>query len=167
MKAEIESSKTILKTLTADDTNDLMNIYGDPDTMEFGSDPVFTSQDMVEQLLKSIADFEKNGFSYEWGIVEKETQRVIGTCGLHSFTPCRTRCEVGCLLNSDYWRLGYMSDALTALFSHAASIDITELVADIDSKNTRSIGLFTKLGFIRQPSSYLYILPLRHAMRDK
>ncbi|RXJ74656.1 GNAT family N-acetyltransferase [Veronia nyctiphanis] len=147
MKANIYAERVFLRQLTADDTDDLMKTYGNPLTMEFGSDPVFTSTAMVSQLLKSMENFAQNHASYEWGIVTQDTGEVIGTCGFHSFSPCRTECEVGCLLNSEFWRQGYMSEALSVLFSHAKSLGVERLFASIDPNNYRSIGLFCKLGF--------------------
>ncbi len=40
-----------------------------------------------------------------------------------------------------------MSEALSLLFSHAKSLGIEKLYADIDEGNFRSQALFNKLGF--------------------
>ncbi|HCG9641715.1 TPA: GNAT family N-acetyltransferase, partial [Vibrio parahaemolyticus] len=103
-------------------SDDLFEIYGDIQTMEFASDPVFTSKDMIVQMLESVVRLEKSGESLEWAIMDQATNKVIGTCGLHSFSDNGDSCEVGCLLNSSYWRQGYMSEALSLLFSHAKSL---------------------------------------------
>ncbi|WP_274000462.1 GNAT family N-acetyltransferase, partial [Vibrio parahaemolyticus] len=129
------------------DSDDLFEIYGDIQTMEFASDPVFTSKDMIVQMLESVVRLEKSGESLEWAIMDQATNKVIGTCGLHSFSDNGDSCEVGCLLNSSYWRQGYMSEALSLLFSHAKSLGIERLYADIDEGNFRSQALFNKLGF--------------------
>ena len=81
---------------------DLFEIYGDIQTMEFASDPVFTSKDLIVQMLESVVQLEKSGESLEWAILEQSTNKVIGTCGLHSFSYCGHSCEIGCLLNSSY-----------------------------------------------------------------
>ncbi|OOF02124.1 N-acetyltransferase [Salinivibrio sp. MA427] len=115
--------------------------------MEFASDPVFTSKDMIVQMLKNVVRLEKLGESLEWAVMDQATNKVIGTCGLHSFSDNGDSCEVGCLLNSSYWRKGYMYEALILLFSHAKSLGIEKLYADIDEGNFRSQALFNKLGF--------------------
>ncbi|WP_367844802.1 GNAT family N-acetyltransferase, partial [Vibrio parahaemolyticus] len=99
------------------------------------------------QMLESVVQLEKSGESLEWTVLEQSTNKVIGTCGLHSFSDCGHSCEVGCLLNSSYWRQGYMFEALSLLFSHAKSVGIEKLYADIDEGNFRSKALFEKLGF--------------------
>ncbi|HGS5699313.1 TPA: GNAT family N-acetyltransferase, partial [Vibrio parahaemolyticus] len=94
------------------------------------------------------------GESLEWAVLEQSTNKVIGTCGLHSFSDCGHSCEVGCLLNSSYWRQGYMFEALSLLFSHAKSVGIEKLYADIDEGNFRSKALFEKLGFKAQNGQF-------------
>ncbi|HCH5091166.1 TPA: GNAT family N-acetyltransferase [Vibrio parahaemolyticus] len=140
--------------MKTDDSDDLFEIYGDIQTMEFASDPVFTSKDMIVQMLESVVRLEKSGESLEWAVIEQTTNKVIGTCGLHSFSDSGDSCEVGCLLNSSYWRQGYMSEALSLLFSHAKSLGIEKLYADIDEGNFRSQALFNKLGFKAQNGQF-------------
>lgn len=147
MKPDLQGNRIVLRTIQTNDSEDLFEIYGDMQTMEFASDPVFTSKDMIVQMLDSVVRLEKSGESLEWAIMEQTTNKVIGTCGLHSFSDNGDSCEVGCLLNSSYWRQGYMSEALSLLFSHAKSLGIEKLSADIDEGNFRSKALFNKLGF--------------------
>ncbi|HCE2128630.1 TPA: GNAT family N-acetyltransferase, partial [Vibrio parahaemolyticus] len=130
MKPDLHGSRIVLRSIQTNDSDDLFEIYGDIQTMEFASDPVFTSKDMIVQLLESVVRLEKSGESLEWAIMEQATNKVIGTCGLHSFSDNGDSCEVGCLLNSSYWRQGYMSEALSLLFSHAKSLGIERLYAD-------------------------------------
>ncbi|MBE4111833.1 GNAT family N-acetyltransferase [Vibrio parahaemolyticus] len=154
MKPDLHGSRVVLRSIQTDDSDDLFEIYGDIQTMEFASDPVFTSKDMIVQMLESVVRLEKSGESLEWAVIEQTTNKVIGTCGLHSFSDSGDSCEVGCLLNSSYWRQGYMSEALSLLFSHAKSLGIEKLYADIDEGNFRSQALFNKLGFKDQNGQF-------------
>ncbi|WP_116645283.1 GNAT family N-acetyltransferase [Salinivibrio sp. HTSP] len=147
MKPDLHGSRIVLRSTQTNDSDDLFEIYSDIQTMEFASDPAFTSKDMIVQMIESIVRLEKSGESLEWAVMDKATNKVIGTCGLHGFSDNGNSCEVGCLLNSSYWRQGYMSEALSLLFSHARSLGIKELYADIDEGNFRSQALFNKLDF--------------------
>ncbi|GHG00746.1 GNAT family N-acetyltransferase [Thalassotalea marina] len=147
MKPNLNGINVVLRSIQANDLDDLFEIYGDIQTMEFASDPVFTSKDTIFQMLESVAQLEKAGESFEWAVVEQATNKVIGTCGLHSFSACGHSCELGCLLNSSYWRQGFMTEALGLLLLHAKTLGIVKLYADIDEGNFRSKALFKKLGF--------------------
>ncbi len=102
MKPDLHGSRIVLRSIQTNDSDDLFEIYGDIQTMEFASDPVFTSKDLIVQMLESVVQLEKSGESLEWAILEQSTNKVIGTCGLYSFSDCGHSCEIGCLLNSSY-----------------------------------------------------------------
>ncbi|MFQ2006782.1 GNAT family N-acetyltransferase [Aeromonas veronii] len=159
MKPDLTGTRIVLRTIGPQDAADLFEIYGNPLTMEFASDPCFTSPTMVAQLMASVVRLEQTGESLEWAIVERKSNKVIGTCGLHSFSEAGHCCEVGCLLNAAYWRRGFMSEALGLLFAHASTLGVTRLTADIDADNVRSIALFEKLGFKAHAGRYQRTLP--------
>ncbi|KKD60167.1 GNAT family acetyltransferase [Grimontia sp. AD028] len=147
MKPVLSSHRLVLRSIVHSDVDDLFEIYGNEQVMEFASDPVFTSIKMVHQMLESVARLEATEESFEWAMVEKASNKVIGTCGLHSFSEDRSECEVGCLLNAAHWNKGLMSEALPLLFEFAGSVGVKALIADINNDNVRSIALFEKLGF--------------------
>ncbi|ATL93659.1 GNAT family N-acetyltransferase [Aeromonas sp. CU5] len=159
MKPDLTGRRIVLRTIGPQDAADLFEIYGNPLTMEFASEPCFTSPTMVAQMMASVVRLEQTGESLEWAIVELESNKVIGTCGLHSFSEAGHCCEVGCLLNAAYWRRGFMSEALRLLFTHAGTLGVTRLTADIDADNVRSIALFEKLGFKAHAGRYQRTLP--------
>ncbi|CZF82482.1 ribosomal-protein-S5-alanine N-acetyltransferase [Grimontia celer] len=147
MNTVLSSHRLALRPIVHSDADDLFEVYGDEQVMEFASDPVFTSIEMVHQMLTSVARLEAAEESFEWAIVEKASNKVIGTCGLHSFNQVRSECEVGCLLHRAYWNKGFMLEAHPLLFEYAKSIGIQQLRADIHQHNVRSQRLFRKLGF--------------------
>ncbi|EOG7766804.1 GNAT family N-acetyltransferase, partial [Vibrio parahaemolyticus] len=77
MKPDLHGSRVVLRTIQSKDRDDLFEIYGDIQTMEFASDPVFTSKDMISQMLESVIHLEKSGESLEWAITERTTKKVI------------------------------------------------------------------------------------------
>lgn len=159
MKPDLTGSRLVLRTMGPQDAADLFEIYGNPLTMEFASDPCFTSPAMVAQLMASVVRLEQTGESLEWAIVERKSNKVIGTCGLHSFSEAGRCCEVGGLLNAAYWRRGFMAEALGLLFTHASTLGVTCLTTNIDADNVRSIALFEKLGFKAYAGHYQRMLP--------
>lgn len=143
----IDTERLILRAIQNEDREALYSIYSDKAVMEFAADPVFTDISTVDQMLQSVANLHSKGVSFEWCVSLKGSGMVIGTCGIHSFNNCRTEAEIGCLLHSDYWRQGYMSEAVTALLSLASRYGIKQAIADIDDGNVRSRQFFIRLGF--------------------
>ncbi|MCV5397264.1 GNAT family N-acetyltransferase, partial [Escherichia coli] len=77
MKPDLTGTRIVLRTIGPQDAADLFEIYGNPLTMEFASDPCFTSPAMVAQMMASVARLEHTGESLEWAIVEREGNKVI------------------------------------------------------------------------------------------
>ncbi|MGF1689158.1 GNAT family N-acetyltransferase [Photobacterium japonica] len=163
----LQGVRLTLRPIMFSDREDLFAIYGNAEVMKYTDEPPFPTLETVDQMLASVTALERADASYEWAITlvsdgasDKSTdtrervittrEKMIGTCGLHSFNDDRTQCEVGCMLNAHYWRQGYMTEALQVLMDHAATLGITELWAEIDAANVASISLFTHLGFMYQ-----------------
>ncbi len=82
-----------------------------------------------------------------WGIELKDNPGTpIGTCGLHAFE--KDTAETGFDLNEQYWRKGYMSEALKQIFRYGfQTLDLTTITAVVYSGNEGSNELLKKLGF--------------------
>lgn len=89
-----------------------------------------------------------------WGLFDKETQELVGTCGFHCLrqTGEGFTAEVGFDLSRPYWGKGLMYEAMQAVvpfgFFH---LGLTMMDATVDPANHRSQKLLEKLGFTREP----------------
>ncbi len=156
-----------LRAFDAEDSADLFAIYGDPLVMRFVGEPPFPSLATVAQMLASVARLQAAGESLEWGLVARDSGRLIGTCGLHSFAneAGLRQAEVGCMLARSHWGEGWMAEALTALIAYARQLGIATLVADIEPDNLPSQRLFRRLGFVWQQAT-CYCLSLEGVTPD-
>lgn len=153
-----------LRALTPNDTSDLFVLYGDPVVMEFTSDPPFPHESYVAQMLASVQHLFRQQQSIEWGMVVRAENRVVGTCGLHTFEPAIQRAEVGCLLARPYWGHGLMREALTSVIAfgfHRCNLHAVR--ADIDAPNVRSLALFRRLGFTPEQADTTMLALTREA----
>ena len=145
----METSRLVLRALGADEAEDLLQIYGDPEVMRYEADPIFPETSYVHRMLADVARRFAIRDALEWGVELKETGLVVGICGLHSFDEARSHAEVGCLLARSYWGNGIMSEALQSLIGFATEeLRLSSLFADIDASNLRSMKLFKGLGFL-------------------
>jgi RimJ/RimL family protein N-acetyltransferase len=145
----LETDRLRLRPMRADDADALFAIYGDAEVMRYAGDGPFPDVSLVTSMLASVERLLADGVSLEWAVVEKAGDKLIGTCGLHSFDDAAGTAEVGCLLARAAWGRGVMSEALPAVFAFGRdALGVTRLLADIDAPNTRSIRLFTRLGFV-------------------
>lgn len=165
---ELPSERMLLRALRPADTADLFAIYGDPEVMEFAGDPPFADPGVVAQMLASVDRLFRERQALEWGIVHRQEQRVVGTCGIHSFTADGSAAEVGCLLARRHWGQGLMAEALASVIDLAFdALGLTSLLADIDAPNQRSQRLFRRLGFQPGPTRAPLLTLSRDAWRTK
>jgi len=60
----------------------------------------------------------EEGSVIRWGIELKETNPLIGTCGVHLINQNHKRAEVDYELDDTYWGKGYASEALQAILTY-------------------------------------------------
>jgi [ribosomal protein S5]-alanine N-acetyltransferase len=160
---ELRSERLLIRALTSADSANLFAIYGDPEVMEFAGDPPFADPGLIAQMLASVDRLFRERQALEWGIVHAQEGRVIGTCGIHSFTADGTAAEIGCLLARRCWGQGLMAEALASVIDLGfTTLGLESLRADIDAPNRRSQRLFQRLGFQTDPA----LAPLLTLTRD-
>ncbi len=83
---------------------------------------------------------------YEFVMVEKETGRVIGGCGLYI-----DHCNLGWILHRDYWGRGYTTEAARAMIAYAfGTLGLRRLTATCDPENVGSWRVMEKNGMRRE-----------------
>ncbi len=92
------------------------------DYFEFASDPAVTkyllwkphdSFSFTRHYLSYLQGRYRAGEFYDWGIVDSNTGKFIGTCGFTSFDFANNSAEVGYVLNRAWWHRGIAVEALT------------------------------------------------------
>lgn len=143
---QLRSERLILRAMADGDAAALLAIYGDPLVMQYTDEAPFPDLATVQIMLASVRRLRASGESLEWAIILRETDELIGTCGLHSFDDAQA--EVGCLLRRTAWANGYMAEAIALLTQYATDVlQLRALRADVASANERARRLFGKLGY--------------------
>jgi RimJ/RimL family protein N-acetyltransferase len=81
-------------------------------------------------------------------IINKDDGVLVGTCIAFIHEPDGTSLEFGYVLAKPHWGKGYMLEALNCFVpALAKQLELTRLLAVIQSENSNSIKLVGKLGF--------------------
>ena len=155
----IENGKLLIRELIQNDVKVIFELYSDKEAMKFrGSEP-FENINEAEKMLKKVADNIKNGTEYRYGIIEKETNNLIGT---YLITPITNiECMVGCSIGKKYWRLGYGIEVMMLMSEYLRNLKYEKIVGLIKKENIPSIKLVEKLNFVlieqtEKPEFYKY-----------
>lgn len=147
----IETERLRLRWLTAGDIDALALIFGDPEVCRYWSRPALPDRAAAEALHDEIVRRFADRSLFQWGIAERETDAVVGTCTLAALSSEHRRAEVGFALARAKWGHGYLAEALPALLGFAFdTLDLHRLEADVDPRNDRSIRALEREGFERE-----------------
>ncbi len=106
-----------------------------------------TKKEVKAKLDEQIQLQKQYGLSY-WALVLKETDQIIGCCGLRPYDTEKNSYELGFHLIQDYWKKGYATEAALAAITYAFdSLQVRTLFAGHHPHNRASESLLKKLGF--------------------
>ena len=117
-------------------------------------------EDIIPRYQKEIQNDETYHVSY-WPIFLKETNELIGCCGLRPYQD--NIYELGFHFLPQYWHQGYAFEAAQTVIHHAFStLKVNQLVAGHHPMNHASAHLLMKLGFIYRGDEYYQPTGLYH-----
>jgi ribosomal-protein-alanine N-acetyltransferase len=144
----LTTKRLILCPLHSRDVGPLYaRIFSDPEVMRFG-DGVQTQEWVRNWLQQHLDGYRTLGFG-PYAVVEKQTQEVLGYCGLFYFPDIngQPEVEIGYRLARSAWGQGYATEAARAVRDYAFyTLGRKRLIAMIDPANVASIRVAQKLG---------------------
>lgn len=154
----LETERLILRQLTKQDADDLYKFLHDYEVMkDLGMEPC-TSLEQIHDLIDWYDYSFQEQQTMRLGIEHRETGRIIGTCGIHSWEPHDERAEVVCVLDKQYWRQGIMSEALSAVIDYGfEELDLFRIQSKVEPQNTASKALMEKMGMRQEGLLRAYV----------
>ena len=138
----LETNRLILRPFEENDYDDLYEFLSQLDNDEFEGYPGINYENGKEHLAYRIGSGEF------FAIELKGTRKIIGNiyCGKRDF---ESR-EVGYIVNKNYQRLGYASEALSAVIKEFLHNGTHRIYAECDPRNICSWKLLEKVGMKRE-----------------
>lgn len=115
----LETKRLILRELISSDLPALFKILGDEEVMHSAYESAFSLEEAQNWMDRQFIRYSKYGFGL-WAVVLKETDEMIGVCGL-TFQSWRESelLEIGYLFQKAYWHQGYAIEATRACKEYA------------------------------------------------
>lgn len=148
---KLETDRLILRELNEEDIDFIYNHFSNEDVCKYlyDAEPLKQHEEALE-IINWYKDFEIKNHS-RWGIVLKESNILIGTCGYHFLDRINKIVEIGYDLNKDFWGQGYMTEALKEIIDVAfTNMQLNRIQAYVYIENIASFKLLEKLKFIRE-----------------
>lgn len=86
---------------------------------------------------------------YQWGIVDKQSEKLIGTISAFNGDDDNETIEVGYVIAKDKWNQGLMTEALTKVVDFLfKEVRLKRIVARNDIQNAANKRVLEKVGFV-------------------
>ncbi len=152
----LETERLYLRQFQETDVLPLHTIFSDAETMEYYPAP-FTYEQTQTWIKRNQERYLNDGFGL-WAICLKETNELIGDCGLvKQDLDGDIEVEIGYHVSKTYWRKGYASEAAKECkeygFNH---LKLKKLISIIDPRNVPSIRVAEKIGFTKERNFFIF-----------
>ncbi|MCX7549626.1 GNAT family N-acetyltransferase [Xanthomarina sp. F2636L] len=145
---ELESERLTYRAYKTEDAKALLGIRSHNQVSKYMDTAIPKDSDDTKKRIEGYqhAFAEKRGIT--WAIIEKESNILIGDFGIWNIDTKNARGEIGYILHPDFWKKGYMSEALNTLIHFGfKEINLHSFEANVNTENENSKALLLKFGF--------------------
>lgn len=142
----LQTNRLILRAIELTDAKALFEYRSDKITNQFQGFIPTTEDEMLRFIKKINPLINEAGSWYQFVIILKDLNIIIGDIGIHFLQEDFHQVEFGITLNKEYQGKGYASEALTCIFDYLfTTLNKHRIIASVDPGNTNSIQLLEKL----------------------
>lgn len=148
---ELETERLFLRQIEDSDMEQLYEILSDPEVAKFDYFyPIGSKEEAMKFIKRYKAELEENE-EITWGIILKETNKLIGICCLGDFNEGASRAEIGYDITRTEWRKGYATEALESVIYYGFNtMDLNRIEATITPGNDGSVKVLRRLSFTQE-----------------
>jgi ribosomal-protein-alanine N-acetyltransferase len=149
----LKTERLVLREFRLNDAPAVLDILSRDEVTRFLNISSLQSLERAERIVKARISLFADQRGLRWAIALRDKPDVvIGSCGFYYLNRAFHSCEIGYDLHLDYWRQGYMTEALTAILDFAYSdrffFELNRIEALTYPYSEASIALLNKLGFV-------------------
>lgn len=145
----LETERLILRRVLKSDAEDMYDYARDSLVTEYLTWRPHPDLHYTEEYLSFLETRYAIGDFFDWAVVERESGRMIGTCGFTRFRYEDDCGEVGYVLNRSFWGKGYAPEALRAVVRFGFSqLSLERIEAKFIEGNERSFAVMRKVGML-------------------
>ena len=149
MVKTLETERLILRKLSINDAKDAFkNWTSHEEVSKYMTWSTHKTIEDTKEWLKQVEKTYEENTGYEWGIVLKKTNELIGSIGVYLKKEFDNRYEIGYVLSKKYWRQGYTTESLKCVMDYLINEEkIKKFVGRHACLNGASGSVMQKAGF--------------------
>ncbi len=143
----LETERLLLRPLRVTDSADMYDYAKRSDVTTYLLWSPHPSERYTTDYLKYVEKRYAMGEFYDWAVVEKESGRMIGTCGFTSFDFPHNGAQIGYVLHPDFHGKGYGTEAARRVLRFGfEELSLHRIEARFMQGNEASLHVMEKLG---------------------
>ena len=143
----LESERLVLRPLCVSDANAMYRYACREDVTEYLLWSPHPSPTYTRDYLSYIEERYVTGGFFDWAVVEKESGRMIGTCGFTTIDAPNDMGEIGYVLSPEYHGKGYGTEAAARVLRFGfEELGLHRIEAKFMKGNDASLHVMEKLG---------------------
>lgn len=156
-----ETSRLILRKITDEDKEPLLQILGDPEVMRFSVHGPDDEAGVLKFIEATKRRYERDGVA-QWAVIEKSSGQFIGECGISvQMVDNQKVYEIGYRFNRQYWGKGFGSEAAIACRDYGfGKLELSRVISIIEKENQASIGVAKKVGMTLEKETTFHQIPV-------
>lgn len=147
----IQSERLHLRRLQLYDAGAIYEIFSSAEVTRYWSSPQMTELAEAETFIRQTHKGFTDDSLLQWGVIENDTDKLIGTCAFAGWDKTHRHVEIGFALHRKYWGNGYMKEVLGEFIPFGfKAFSFHRIEANVDPRNIASVKLLEHFGFIRE-----------------
>lgn len=147
----IETERTVLRSIKLSDSEKIFAYRSDVETNKYQGWIPDNLKDVVEFISKISNKINTPQSWFQFVIVERGNNEIIGDVGIHFSDVENFQSEIGITLNKKYHRKGYATEIMKSVIDYLFStLKKHRIYTSIDPENSNSIKLLERLGFRKE-----------------
>lgn len=143
----LETRRLTLRRMLKRDSMDMFEYACSPDVTEYLLWEPHRSETYTYKYLCYLQSRYRAGDFYDWAVVWRNTDKMIGTCGFTRFHWDHNAAEIGYVLNPGFWGYGIAPEAVRAVLHFGFhTLGLHRIEARYMIGNSRSRRVMEKVG---------------------
>jgi ribosomal-protein-alanine N-acetyltransferase len=117
----LETKRTILRKMNEEDEDDMFRYCSDEEVSRYTTWYKHNTIVDTRIFINKILEEYRNNQVAPWGIQDKATGKLIGTCGFVYWNITHSRAELAYALSREFWNQGYMTEIVKRLIDFGFS----------------------------------------------
>ncbi len=143
----LQTERLTLRKLTPRDAQDMFDYAHRADVTRYLTWSPHPDVRYSREYLEYLQGRYAGGMYYDWGVIDRSTGKMIGTCGFTSFNCTHDKAEIGYVLHPDYWGKGLAAEAVKKILDFGfEKLRLHRIEAKFMKENARSLRVMEKVG---------------------